>query len=52
MIPYSRKMKRNKFEIILVFLKWVLLDFSAIVALFALFEFLWILFDARKMFML
>ena len=48
MIPYNRKLERNKFEIILVFLKWILLDFTRAVALFALFEFLWTLFDFRK----
>ena len=48
MIPSSIKMERNKFEIILVFLKWFLLGFIAIVALFALFKFLCILFDAKK----
>ena len=51
MIPYNRKLERNKFEIILVFLKWFLLDFIRAVALFALFKCVWILFDARKMFM-
>ena len=39
MIPYNRKLERNKFEIILVFLKWFLLGFIASVALFALFEY-------------
>ena len=52
MIPYIRKLERNKFEIILVFLEWILLDFTRAVALFALFEFVWILFDSRKMFSL
>ena len=52
MIPYNREMERNKFEIILIFLKWFLLGFIATVALFALFKFLLILFDARKMFTL
>ena len=52
MIPYIRKLEKNKFEIILVFLKWFLLDFIATVALFALLKFLWILFDSRKMFKL
>ena len=46
MIPYNRKLERNKFEIILVFLKWFLLGFIATVALFALFKFFWTLFDA------
>ena len=52
MIPYIRKLERNKFQIILVFLKWLLWGFIATVALFALFNFLWILFDVGKMFML
>ena len=52
MIPYIRKLERNKFEIILVFLKWFLLDFIKAVALFDLFEFLRILFAFRKMFAL
>ena len=39
MIPYNRKLERNKFEIILVFFKWFLLDFIKAVALFDLFEF-------------
>ena len=47
MIPYNRKLERNKFELILVFWKWFLLDFSRAVALFDLCEFLWILFNAR-----
>ena len=51
-IPYSRKFERNKFEIILMFLKWFLWGFIAAVALFALFEFLGILFDVTKMFLL
>ena len=52
MIPYIRKLERNKIELILVFLKWFLLDFIRAVALFALFVFVRILFDVRKMFML
>ena len=52
MIPYIIKLERNKFEIILAFLKWFLLDFIRAVALFALFKILWILFDAIKMFIL
>ena len=52
MIPYNRKLERNKFEIILIFLKWFLLDFIKAVALFDLFEFFWSLFDFTKMFML
>ena len=51
-IPYIRKLERNKFELILVFLKWFLLDFIRRVALFELSEFVWILFNARKMFSL
>ena len=39
MIPYNRKLERNKFELILVFLKWFLLDFIRAVVLFDLFEF-------------
>jgi len=38
MIPYIRKLEINKFEIIFVFLKLFLLDFSRAVALFELFE--------------
>ena len=49
MIPYIRKLERNKFEIILVFLKLFLLDFIKAVALFDLFKFVWILFDFTKM---
>ena len=52
MIPYIRKLERNKFENILVFLKWFLLDFTKAEALFALFEFVSILFDSTKMFSL
>ncbi len=52
MIPYNRKLEKNSFEIILVFLKWFLLDFIRPVALFELSEFVWILFNARKMFIL
>ena len=52
MIPYIRKLERNKFELILVFLKWFLLDFIRPVALFVLFKFVWILFDFGKMFRL
>ena len=52
MIPYIRKLERNKFEIILVFLKWFLLDFIRAVALFELFQFVWILFDSKVMFSL
>ena len=51
MIPYIRKLEINKFEFILVFLKWFLLDFIRPVALFELLEFASILFNARKMFM-
>ena len=36
MIPYIRKLERNKFELILVFLKWFLLDFTRAKALYAL----------------
>ena len=50
MIPYIRKLEINKFEIILVFLKWFYLGFTIAVALCALSKF-WILFDARKNFM-
>ena len=49
MIPYIRKLERNKFEIILVFLKLFLLDFIKAVAPFDLFKFVWILFDFTKM---
>ena len=49
MIPYNRKLEKNLFEIILVFLKWFLLDFIKAEALFDLFEFLRTLFDFRKM---
>ena len=52
MIPYNRKLERNKFEIIMVFLKWFLLDFIKAAALFDLLKFVWILFDFTKMFML
>ena len=52
MIPYIRKLERNKFELILVFLKWFLLDFIRPVALFELSEFVWILFGIIKMSML
>ena len=52
MIPYNRKLERNKFEIILVFLKRFLLGFIVAIALFELFKILWILFGVRKMFML
>ena len=38
MIPDSGKMKRNKFEVILVFLKWFLCGFSVGVAVFAFFK--------------
>ena len=37
--PTSEKLERNKFELILVFLKWFLLDFIKAVALFDLFEY-------------
>ena len=49
MIPNSRKLERNKFEIILVFLNDFFLDFNRPVALFELLEFMCILFNARKM---
>ena len=52
MIPYIRKLEKNKFEIILVFLKWFLLDFIKAAALFDLLKFVWILFDFTKMFTL
>ena len=52
MIPYIKKLEKNKFEIILVFLKWFLLDFIKAAALFDLLKILWILFDSTKMFML
>ena len=52
MIPYIRKLEINKFEIILVFLKWFLLDFIKAVALFELLEFLCTLIEARIMFKL
>ena len=48
MIPYSRKLEINKFEIILVFLKWFLLDFIRPVALLDLFEFVWIFLTLQK----
>ena len=38
MIPYIRKLERNKFEVILVFLKWFLWGFIVAEELFALFE--------------
>ena len=50
MIPYIIKLERNIFEIILVFLKWFLLGFIIEVALFELYEFLWILCDTRKIY--
>ena len=49
MIPYIRKLERNKFEIILVLLKGFLLDFIKAAALFDLLKFVWILFDSTKM---
>ena len=52
MIPYNRKLERNKFELILVFIKWFLLDFIRAVALFEFSEFVWILFGIIKMSML
>ena len=52
MIPYNRKLERNKFEIILGIKNDFLLDFIKAVALFDLFEFLRILFAFRKMFTL
>ena len=52
MIPYIRKLERNKFEFILVFLKLFLWDFIKAVALFDLFKFLCSLFDFTKNFML
>ena len=52
MIPYIRKLERNKFELILVFLKWFLLDFIRPVALLELSEFVCILFNVKKMSML
>ena len=52
MIPYNRKMERNKFEIILVFLKYFIWFLNKLAALFALFKFLYILFGVRKMFKL
>ena len=48
MIPYIKKLERNNFDIS----KMILLGFIVEVALFELFEILWILFDTRKMFML
>ena len=48
MIPYNRKLERNKFEIILGFLKWFLLDFIKAGALFELLEIVCILFNATK----
>ena len=51
MIPYNRKLERNKFEIILIFLKCFLLDLIRAGALLELLEFVCILFNARKMFM-
>ena len=45
MIPYIRKLEKNKFEIILLFLKWFLLDFkcktSIVWLLWILMEFIW-----------
>ena len=52
MIPYIRKLERNKIELILVFFKMILLDLIRAVALFVLFDFVWILFEARLMFIL
>ena len=52
MIPYSRKVERNKFEFIFGILEWFLLDFIATVGPFDLLEFVGILFDSSKMFML
>ena len=52
MIPYIRKLERNKLEIISVFLNDLYCGFIATVALFALFEYFWNLFDSRKMFKL
>ena len=49
MILYNKKLERNKFEIILIFLKWFLLDFIRPVALFELSKFVWILFGIIKM---
>ena len=36
MIPYNRKLEKNKFEFILVFLKWFSLDFMRAAAVFDL----------------
>jgi len=52
MIPYIIKLEKRKFEIILVFLKWFLLDFIKAAALFDLLKFVWILSDSTKMFTL
>ena len=48
MIPYNRKLERNKFEIILIFLKCFLLDLIRAGALLELLEFVCILFNGRK----
>ena len=48
MIPFNVKLGENKFEIILVFLKWFILGLIVAVALFALFKILWNLSAAKK----
>ena len=48
MIPFNGKLVDNGFESILVFEKWFLLGFTATVALFVLFDFLYILVDSEK----
>ena len=45
--PTTENWREKKFEIILVFLKWFLLDFIGPVTLCELLEFLWILFEAK-----
>ena len=52
MIPYSRKMEKNEFEVILVFLKKIIWFLNEPVALFSLFKLLWNLFATENMFMI
>ena len=52
MIPYNRKLERNKFEIILGFFQMILLDYIRPVAIFELSVFVWILFEFIKVFTL
>ena len=48
MIPFNGKLGENKFEIILLFLKMILLISNATVALFDFYEFLWNLVELEK----